>query len=440
MFWNRTKKTTDKDQKSEDAPSEQSGNNAQRDHRVSKKIPLSFLKRLIPVSNLSDSDLQQLKFTLSQHKPGDIIFNRSESSDSLTYIIKGQCYIEASNGSGYEVDAATFKAYYPLSTDLQYQCTAIAKTDVNILHVPQSILRNSNTNHRNPLLNVTDISESLKNNAFFHAFCQHFRQDKLTIPSLPDVALKLRTAVQKDIAIKEAVKIVSLDPVISSKLIQIVNSPLYRTLNPITTCHDAINRLGLTTTRNLVTSISMKNLFKTTNKELNERVHQVWKHSIQVSSISHTLARLTKKTNPDEALLAGLIHNIGALPIIIFADSLNKNEYTSVEMDQTINALQGLLGNFILKKWGFPKALDTIPMQTENWYHSVGEKIELSDIVLLAKFHSYIGSKEMQNLPSINTLPAFKKLGDNALTPDMSLQTLQDAKQEIFDAISLFGS
>jgi HD-like signal output (HDOD) protein len=184
----------------------------------------------------------------------------------------------------------------------------------------------------------------------------------------------------------------------------------------------------------------MQNLFRSKNKVLNNRIHQSWKQSIRVSSISHTLASLCKNANPDEALLAGLTHNIGSLPIIIFADSLNSEEYSSTDLSLTINTLQGLLGNIILKKWGFPDVLAQVPRQSENWYHSNGEKLDLSDIVLLAKFHSYLGSKQMQNLPPLHTLPAFKKLGDNALTPDMSLLALHNAKQQISEAISLFST
>ncbi len=430
MFWKKEKKSED-----------HSNLSIASSHTVkTTKLPLSFLKRLIPISHLADNELQQLKVTLSQYKPGDIIFKSGEISNSLCYIVKGQCYIETNNGSGYVIDSTSFKAYYPLSNDLKHPYTAIAKSDVKIIHFPHDILQHGYTNSRNALLNDEDIPEKLRDNLFFKKFCTSYKQDELVIPILPDVALKLRTAVQKDIGILEAVKIVNLDPVISSKLIRIVNSPLYRTVNPITTCHDAVSRLGLITTRNLITSISMQNLFRSKNKVLNNRIHQSWKQSIRVSSISHTLASLCKNANPDEALLAGLTHNIGSLPIIIFADSLNSEEYSSTDLSLTINTLQGLLGNIILKKWGFPDVLAQVPRQSENWFHSNGEKLDLSDIVLLAKFHSYLGSKQMQNLPPLHTLPAFKKLGDNTLTPDMSLLALHNAKQQISDAISLFGT
>ena len=431
MLWNRKKK-----------PPETEHTSAKTDNQKgsSKTVPLSFLKRLIPIGHLPDTDLQQLKITITQHKPGNIIFNQGESSNSLPYLIKGECYIETSKGYGNKMESSTLKAFYPLSNASQHQCTAIAKSDVSIIHFSHNILQNCCTDPRNALLNSRDIPAKLRDNLFFKRFCQYYTKGELVIPSLPDVAIKLRSAIQKDIGINEIVKIINLDPVISSKLIQIVNSPLYRTVNQITTCQGAVTRLGLICTRNLVTSISMQNLFKSKNKDLNNRIRNIWKQSIQVSSISHTLAKLTKKINPDEALLAGLVHNIGAIPIILFADSINSEDYTSEDINLSITALQGLLGNIVLEKWGFPESLRQTPRQIENWYHSASDQIDMSDVILLAKFHSYIGSNQMQSLPPIHTLPAFQKLGDNTLTPDMSLQTLHNAKQQISEAMSLFRS
>jgi HD-like signal output (HDOD) protein len=329
---------------------------------------------------------------------------------------------------------------YPLSNDNQHQTTAIAKSDVSVIHFSKDVLLQSNINTHNPLAYHKDIPENLQENKFFKKFCIHYQQNKLVIPSLPNVALKLRSAMQQDIGTQEAVSIVNMDSVISSKLIQIVNSPFYQAATPITNCQDAITRLGLTTTRNIVTSISMENLFKSNNTKLNKKILFLWKQSIHISSISQTLATLTKKTNPDEALLAGLIHNIGALPIIIFADTLDNDEYTDEDIVHTISAVQGILGDFILEKWGVPEPLKHIPRQSENWYFCSDEKkeITLSDIVILAKYHSHMGSSHATHLPSLHTLPAFQKLGDNTLTADMSLQVLHDAKKQIADSMNLF--
>ncbi len=402
-------------------------------------LPAQFLQKLIPVGQLSVKELTGLVITSTVHHPGEIIVHHGDSMHSLAYLVKGQCFLENPNGSGVMVEAKTFKACYPLCGENESPCTVIAKTDVTLIHFSKHLFQHSASVIVNPLLNAQDGSESLRQNPFFTEFCSYYRQGKLVLPGLPDVAIKLRMAMQKDIGVSEAVKIVSLDPVVSSRLIQIVNSPLYRTVNPISSCHDAIARLGLLATRNLVTSISLQNLFSSRNRSLSQRIHAVWKQSIQVSSISYTLAHLTGKVNPDEALLAGLVHNIGALPIILFADQGVAVPFEASDLDQTLDALVGPLGDAILESWGFPEQLKHVPGQADQWYYKSQNTLSLSDIVVLARFHSYIGTPLMHRLPLIHTLPAFEKLGDNTLSPDMSLQTLHDAKQQIVEAMRFFG-
>ncbi len=405
------------------------------------KLPLSFLHKLIPVGELASEELQSLPITVRHFSPGEIIFNRGDSADYLIYLNSGVVFLEAANGSGYSVEDSVFKACYPLSSLGGHSFTAIAKSPASIVYLPASAMQRSSSSAliNNPLINPKDVPVELRNSDLFSGFCDAYRKDNLHVPSLPDVALRLRRALQKDdISIADATKIINLDPVIASKLIQVANSPLYRTANPLSNSHDAINRLGLKTTQNLVTSISLHNLFRSSNKNLNNHIQQLWKQSIQVASLSHTLAALTHKIDADEALLAGLIHNIGALPIITYAESLNSNQYNEQQLNDTIATLQGLVGVHILNKWHFPDSLLKIPSETGYWYHDETPTLQLSDIVLLARFHSQLGQAQAQKLPPLNTLPAFAKLGDCALTPDMSLQILQDAKQQIAEALNFF--
>jgi HD-like signal output (HDOD) protein len=295
-------------------------------------------------------------------------------------------------------------------------------------------------NTTTPLNTELKIPEHLKDNQFFNVFYQHFIQGELRIPCFPDVALKVRKAIQQDCEIADIAKIVNLDPVVSAKLILVVNSPCYRSMNPISSCINAINRLGLKTTRNLAIAFSMKNLIKSENPLIKKLIQYHWLQSIKVSSISHTLAQLTKKADPDEALLAGLLHNIGVLPILTFADSLPEGAYQPADIDLCINEMHGQIGSIILEKWEFPDNLKQIPLQSSNWFTSTTENLNLNDIVLLAKYHDFLAFPGNTELPSINTLPAFQKLGNQALTPEMSLQILHDAKQKIAETMSFFSN
>jgi len=432
MIWNFLKKSQ---------PSSPKAAKASDVQAAKVQLPITFLQKLIPIGELSVTELQGLPISVQSFNPGEIIFNRGDSDDSLCYLYSGEVFLEAASGSGYSVEESILKACYPLSTGSEHCFTAFAKSATRIIYLPQSALQRgaSATNSNQSLINPQHIPKQLRGSRLFSGFCEAYRRNDLHVPSLPDIALRLRSALQKEIGIAEAAKIINRDPAIASKLIQVANSPLYRIANPTGSCHDAINRLGFKTTQNLVTSISLHNLFRSRNKKLNERIQSLWKQSIHIASLSHTLAALTGKVNADEALLAGLTHNIGALPLITFAETLSEGSYSDQELDQSIEFVQGLVGEYILKKWHFPDSLLKIPSQSNNWYYDSGhDKLDLNDIVLLARFHGLLGSRHQQQLPPLNTLPAFIKLGDTALTPDLSLQLLHDAKQHIAEALNLF--
>ncbi|EGW20112.1 HDOD domain-containing protein [Methylobacter tundripaludum] len=439
MFWNIFKKKTPQQTSNNDKSNFPLSRDKKSTSIKNLNIPISFLKRLMPVAQLlTEKEIQQLHITAASFTPGAIVFNRGTEVDSLTYIVKGDIFMEADNGSGLEISAHTFKALYPLSAGKLHYFTAIAGSEVTVINISKTILQSSQPTI--PLLdNELKVSQHLQDNPFFNLFYQHFTQGELKIPTFPDIALKLRKAIQQDCEIADIVKIVNMDPVISAKLIQVVNSPIYRPVNPISNCLDAINRLGLTTTRNLVTAFSMNNLTQSKKPSTKKLTQYNWLQSIKVSSISYTLAQLTQKVDPDEALLAGLLHNIGALPILTFADSLPEGTYQPTDIDLCISEIHGQIGSIILEKWGFPNSLRQIPLQSTNWFTSTTEDLNLNDIVLLAKYHNILASPGKTELPLIITLPAFQKLEKQPLTPQMSLQILHDAKQQIAETMSFFS-
>jgi HD-like signal output (HDOD) protein len=402
-------------------------------------IPVRFLKRLLPISQLlTEDELQQLQVTSASFKPGAIIFNRGTEVESLIYLVSGEIYMEANNGSGIKIFADTLKALYPLCTGKSHTFTGIAKSNVTVIYLPKNLLDTNKTPKILANFNL-QASEKLKDNPFFNHFYQHFLQGNLKTPNFPDIAIQLRKAIQQNCDIADIVKIVNMDPVISAKLIQVVNSPVYRPVTPISNCFDAINRLGLTTTRNLATSFSMSNLIKCKNPLIKKLMQQSWLQSIKISSICYTLAQLTRKVDPDEALLAGLLHNIGALPILTFADSLPKDSYNQTDIELCINEIQGQIGYIILKKWEFPDNLNKIPLLSTDWFANTSTNLNLNDIVILAKYHSSLTATDSSDLPLITTLPAFQKLENQPLTPKMSLQLLHDANQQITETMNFFS-
>jgi HD-like signal output (HDOD) protein len=403
------------------------------------ELPLTFLQKLTPLNNLSHGELLQLSIRSASYPAGHIIFKRDERTDSLVYLLKGKVFLETGDGSGYETCSETLKALFPLSSVGQHNLSAIAKSDVTVIFIPRQALLLCNKMGGLLVNSKQGIPKALKENSFFTKFNYNFRHGNLEIPTMPDLSIKLQQAIRTDPTIHKIVKIVEIDPVIALKLIQVANSPLYRSANPIKNCHGAINRLGLTTTRNLVTSISLRSHFKSHRKSINIRFRALWQQSVNISVLSSILASVTGKADPGEALLAGLVHNIGALPLLKFADEQGM-ENCDDELDLCLRHAQGFIGKIVLEKWDFPENLVKLPIISENWYYDDRSDFSLGDIIILAKFHSLLGTKAMSLLPPITTLPAYQKLDNKTLSTDMSLQILHEAKQQISDIVSLFSN
>ena len=78
--------------------------------------------------------------------------------------------------------------------------------------------------------------------------------------------------------------------------------------------------------------------------------------------------------------------------------------------------------------------------EAENWMRSPPNKApDYTDLIIICQLHSFIGTDEMANTPSIDTVPAFKRLGLSKLTPKMSLKILDEAKEEIAEARALLS-
>jgi hypothetical protein len=122
----------------------------------------------------------------------------------------------------------------------------------------------------------------------------------------------------------------------------------------------------------------------------------------------------------------------------VFADSLPEDAYRSFDIDSCISEMHGQIGTIILEKWGFPDRLKLIPLQSTNWFENSNKDLSLIDIVLLAKYHHLLNNLSDTKLPLISTLPVFQKLNNQQLTPEMSLQIIQDAQQQISETMKIF--
>ena len=133
------------------------------------------------------------------------------------------------------------------------------------------------------------------------------RNNKLVLPSLPEVAVRIRRMI--DDGTNSARKIsqaVNTDPSIAAKLIKAANSPLFRGTKEFETSAQAIVRLGMQTTKQLVTTFTVKELFKASTPLLKQRMDALWQHSMEIAAICYVLGKNVRGLDPDQGL--SLIH------------------------------------------------------------------------------------------------------------------------------------
>ena len=260
-------------------------------------------------------------------------------------------------------------------------------------------------------------------------FLDDINNNRINLPTLPEIALKVRDVVQDpDSSAAKIAITIGADPVMTTKLIQAANSPLYRPATPIENLQNAISRLGQTVVNNIVTGMVMEQLYqKGGNPSVERHLRELWLHSTKVAAISMILARKLTKLKPDQAMLAGLIHDIGAIPV--YMEAVNIPELEDEELLQNVVAkIHNLIGTTILDDWNFPQELIDVVSNHEDLNYDSGDIVDYVDVVTVANILSHIGTPHPLTKSNWTEASAFKKLG---LTPEESILILEEAQEEV---------
>ena len=119
-----------------------------------------------------------------------------------------------------------------------------------------------------------------------------------------------------------------------------------------------------------------------------------WNKSSEVAAISYVLARVTMGMVPDKALLAGLVHNIGAIPILRYVADYPELSKNRDLIHDLIRRLGQKIGSLVLKQWSFDQELVGIPTQLSNHDYAPERDIDYVDLVIVANLHSQFGKED----------------------------------------------
>jgi len=272
-------------------------------------------------------------------------------------------------------------------------------------------------------LTKEEFLESLKND---------LENDRLILPTFPDVAIKAREAADNEnTTAEELARIISTDAALSARLLKVANSSLFRARQKIESIQIAITRMGNRVVRNLIMSITVEQMFNTNSPALAKRFTEVWQHSVQVAAFSRVLAASTPHLDPEQAMLAGLFHDIGVLPILMESE---KHPYfldNPSALDKIIDDLHPQVGRLIVEHWDFPESLTEVTWEHENLFRNTTSEADYSDIVLVANLQTPSKGEHSCNKNEWPLIPAFKKLGLDGQVEVIEIDGVADKIEEV---------
>jgi HD-like signal output (HDOD) protein len=210
---------------------------------------------------------------------------------------------------------------------------------------------------------------------------------KVDLPSFPDVAQRVRRALQDEaVTAEKIVRIVGAEPSLTARLLQLANSAAVNMSGKQTTdLRVAIARIGLNLVRSTSITFAMSQLTKSEAlRGVREPLRVLWQRSALVAAMASVLAKRLTKVNPDAAALAGMLHGIGKLYILVnavkfpelFADP---ESYARIEQLWHADIAKALLEN-----WEMGDDVVAAVHQFEDFEYAHDDKTDLTDVLMIA--------------------------------------------------------
>ena len=226
----------------------------------------------------------------------------------------------------------------------------------------------ADTNNRRHAMNANENptvdkrGDALKAQRFqmLEDIAKELSSDSLVFPTCFDAALKLRKELQNpDLPVSRIARIVALDPLIASRLTHLASSALYSPDgSPARDLQTAVQRLGVEMVRTTALGVAMGQMLRAKDMVLFSDISRsLWDHSIRAAAASRLLARQNGRINPDQAMLAGLVHDLGAFYMLYRAAQYEELRMRPETVKYLILQWHESIGVSLLDALGLPEEI-----------------------------------------------------------------------------------
>ena len=184
------------------------------------------------------------------------------------------------------------------------------------------------------------------------------------LPTLPSVYFKVDKLLKdKEASIDNVARIIEIDVAMSSSILRLVNSAFYGMHSKSNSIPHAVMILGFKAVKNAIVSVAIFDTLSVKDRYQNFDIAEFWRHSVSVAVLSKQLAEKTRLVAPDDAFMAGLLHDIGKIIMLkYFKEDFGKVwqtmqethcSFADAEMEvASIDHIQ--IGAYLARKWQLP--------------------------------------------------------------------------------------
>lgn len=211
------------------------------------------------------------------------------------------------------------------------------------------------TDTGSPLIHV-DTRQAERLGGLVETLNRDLRGGQLEIPGFPDIAMRLNRALgDENAAAADIVKLINSEPGLVSRLLKIANSAAFtKTGNHIADLQTAVNRLGFKFILSAANSYSLRQMERRDElRPLRPWLAEIWLSSNSVAAISYVVAKRIRLL-ANEAMVAGLLHRLGDLYLLVHAQKRGINMQNDPTWDAFAAEWHSTIAAEILVQWGLP--------------------------------------------------------------------------------------
>jgi HD-like signal output (HDOD) protein len=249
------------------------------------------------------------------------------------------------------------------------------------------------------------------------------------LPCFPQTAIRLQHLLaDEDVDLDSIIKVVSFDPVITGRVLQLANSAAFNTTGRrIGDLKTAIGRLGFDLTRTAAIAHGMQQLANAqANAEIRTHLEGLWERSAWMAAVAYVVAKNFTKLSRDQAMLAGLLHGIGKLYVLTRAMKFPFAMQDRERFKGITREWQRVSARNVLTNWKIHSDVVNAVSDFEDLNRVAHEEPDLTDVLTVSYLLvGYVG--RLQALaPSVDKIKAFARMHLNLEIMDEAMTAAQE--------------